>query len=195
MNWMRSASSRWLTAIALFAAILIIVSVLVSILSDNRKVDFLSINTPEGTVQRYLLALAEDDLSTAYSYASTNLKNECTLEHFLDMTKWREESFSASLKNTSELDDRTIVTVEITEPSGSQPFGRGGYSFDTSFTLTLENGEWRISKAPWPVGWCPPDRGIPSPATREPATAAPGPDAAPVWFGLRDEGALPIWSS
>ena len=141
MNWMQSASSRWLTAIASFAAILIIVSVLVSILSDNRDGDFLPIDTPEGTVQRYLLALTDDDLSAAYGYASTNLKNECPLEHFLDTTKWREQSFSASLKNTLDFDDRTIVIVEITEPGGNQPFGQGGYSFDTSYTLILENSE------------------------------------------------------
>ncbi len=194
MNWMRSPSSRWLTVIASFAAILIIVSVLVSNLSDNRNSDLLSADSPEGTVQRYLMALTNDDLSAAYGYATTNLKNECTIEHFIDMTKWRDQSFSASLKNASVFDDRTIVIVEITEPGGNQPFGRGGYSFDTSFTLMLENGEWRISEAPWPIGWCPSERNIPSPALKQPAAAAFGQNLEQVRFGFHNQGALPIWS-
>ncbi|MDA1278903.1 MAG: hypothetical protein O3B95_02515 [Chloroflexi bacterium] len=194
MAWMQSASSRWLIAIASSAAVLIIVSVLISVLADNRNVDILPVGTPEGTVQRYLQALTDGDLTAAYGYVSTDLKNECTLEHFLETARWREKNFSASVRDTTIIDDRTIVTVEITEPGSNQPFSQGGYSFDTIFTLTSDNEEWRISEPPWPVSWCPPKQ-VTHRATAQ-ASAKVGPDLVPApWSGFYGEGGWRTWSS
>lgn len=198
MAWMQSASSRWLAGIASFAAVLIIVSVLVSVLANDD--DLLPADTPEGAVQRYLRAVGDDDIVASYEYVSEDLKDECTLEHFLQMTRFREQNFSAALSQTTDIGDKTVVSVEITEQGNDGPFGSGQYSFDTSFTLVLENGEWRMSEPPWPVSFCPPERELPTrpaipPATAEAATSTPLTSAAASTHGSQDEGWRPLWSS
>ena len=200
MVWMQSASSRWLAAIASFSAVLIIVSVLIGIFVGNGSGDLLPADSPEGTVQRYLLALTEDDIASAYGYISTDLKDECTLENFLQNTRYRrEQDFTAALSKTTDTGSNTIVTVEITEPNSNSPFGQGRYSFSTSFTVTLEDAVWRISEPPWPV-FCPPGKDLPArpvepAATPEPATSASRPSATTFPQGLHDEGWLPKWIS
>ncbi len=44
------------------------------------------------------------------------------------------------------------VRVEISEGAGD-PFG-GGYSHEEVFRLVRSGGDWRLTGAPWPMGWC-----------------------------------------
>lgn len=199
MSWMQSASSRWLAGIGLFAAVLIIVSVLISVLANDT--DLLPADTPEGAVQRYLQALASDDVPEAYEFVSADLKDRCTLEHFLQTTRYeRGRNFSAALSQTTDLGGRMVVSVEITEQGNDGPFGGGQYGFETSFTVTLEEGDWRITEPPWPVNFCPSNEDLPTrpaipPATAEVTTPTPRLTAAASTHGLHDEGRSPLWSS
>lgn len=195
MKWMQSASSRWLAAIASFAAVLVIVSVLISILAGNGNSDLLPADTPEGTVQRYLQALADDDVAAAYGYMSADLKDECSLELFLQTSFWREQNFGAALSRTVNIDGRSIVNVEITEQGNNLPFGQGQYTFTTSFTMALENGEWCIAEPPWPVSWCPPERELQAPTRPGVAIPAEGAGAMALPPVRRGEGERLHWNT
>ena len=171
----RSSSSTWLIGIGAVAAILIVVSVIINVALDSSGDDLRPADTPEGTVQRYLIALTEDRPEEAFSYVSQT-QQTCTLAHFIDSTSYhRGENFSASLDRVSHDDDSTVVTVRITESFGSSIFDQGRRDFHQLFTLADEDGEWRFMDPPWPMSWCPPDpegeidlspSDVPKPATR-----------------------------
>jgi hypothetical protein len=200
MTWMESASSKWLAGIASFVTVLIIVSVLISIFA-NDGTDLLPADTPEGTVQRYLQALTEDDLIAAYGYISEDVKVDCKLEYFIQTSKYqREQNFGAALTETNNIAGRSIVGVDIIEPGSGAPFGSGRYTFRTSFTLMQEDGEWLITEPPWPVSVCAPYQKLPMspaipPATPEAKTSATGLTVVAVPYVLPGEGGPPRWSS
>jgi hypothetical protein len=165
-----SAQSIWLITIAAIAVVLVVVSVLINVLLDGQG-ELHPGDTPEGAVQRYLRAIADDEVETAYSYLSADLPNSCTLQHFIQSTDYqRSQSFSARLLDTIDADGHTVVSVEITELDESGPFGGGGYDLRMTFTLVEEEGEWRLAEPPWPMAWCPPERETPTPVPT-PSTA------------------------
>ena len=169
MPRVQSASAWWLVAIGSIAAVLVVTSIVINVVLDSSDDELLPADTPEGAVQQYLQALVDDDYAEAFAYVSETLQ-DCTLQHFIQITEFRRErDFSATLGRTTSIDDITLVTVKITEPSFDIPFGRGENSFDTVFTLAEEEGQWRFSEPPWPMAWCPPERATPEPPKVEPS--------------------------
>lgn len=199
MSWMQSASSRWLGGIALFAAVLIVVSVLISVFASDDEL--LPADTPEGAIQRYLQALADNEFTVAYEFVGADLREDCTLEHFIRTTSYlRDRKFSASLSHTTDVGGKTVVSVEITEQSNSGPFGSGQYSSDSSFTVGLEDGEWRITETPWPIFFCPPNEDLPTRPAIPPAKSnfgalAPSLSAETPEHRLQVEEWRPLWTS
>ena len=170
MPRVQSASQWWLISIGVVAAALVIISVIINVVADDGDADLLPEDTPEGTVQRYLKALAADDPALAFSYISTSQEG-CTLENFIQTTEYRRtQDFSATLTRTTTTDVATLVTVKITESEFDPPFGGGGYDFDSIFTLKQEDGVWRFTEPPWP-SWCPPQREVPLPEVEKAPTS------------------------
>jgi hypothetical protein len=166
----QSASTKWLAGIIASAALLIIMAVVINMVSDNRDPDLLSIDTPEGIVQRYLLALNEDESAEAFGYFSASLST-CTLTQFVEMTSYqRQQNFSASLGKTTTTDKATLVTVSITDRSSGDLFGNNSYSYDVIFTLKQESDGWRFSEPTWPMSWCPDEPKTTDDANREPVS-------------------------
>lgn len=167
MRYFQTASSRWLAGAVLLVALLIVISVALSAL-DPGDDDLLPAGAAEGTVQRYLVALRDDEVDEAYGYVSGSLKETCTLQHFIETTSYqRDRDFSAVVKDTHIADGTYVVEVEITEPNYAPPFGSGGYSFTLQFTLQQEDDAWVFSDPPWPMSWCPEERVAPGPAQSE----------------------------
>ena len=168
----QSASTMWLAGIIASAALLIIIAVVINLASDNRTPDLLPIDTPEGVVQRYLLALNEDDSTEAFGYISSSLST-CTLTQFVETTSYqRQQNFSASLGKTTTTEKATLVTVSITDRSSGDLFGQNNYSYNIIFTLRQEADGWRFSEPPWPMGWCPEEPKATDEATPEPRSMA-----------------------
>jgi hypothetical protein len=156
----RSASTVWLITVSTIAIVLVLVSVLLNVLLDGKSEDLLPADSPEGTVQRYLRAIADDDVTVAYGYLSSDLQTACTLQHFIQSTEYyRSRDFGARLRDTVEIDETRVVSAEISEPDGGSIFGNRGFDFTTTYTLAIEGGEWRMSEPPWPMGWCPMEPG------------------------------------
>ena len=149
-----SASAIWLAAIIASAVLLVVIAVVINLFSDNNSPELLPVDTPEGVVQRYLLALNEQNTTQAFGYISSSLST-CTLEQFIQTTSYqRDRNFSASLDHTTTTDKSSVISVSITDSGYDAPFGQNRSSYNIVFTLRLETDGWRFSQPPWP-GWCP----------------------------------------
>ena len=148
-------SSRWLAGIALLVVALVVLSVVVALV-NRRGVSLLPEDTPEGVVQRYVLALQEGDGKRAYGYLSGELQEHCTYQYFWDSTRTLERRDTRiSLESTEALDGDVEVWVKVTETRLSQPFGMREHSYTMQYVLEREKDAWRFSEPPWPLGWCP----------------------------------------
>ena len=164
---MQTLSSRWLVAIAAVVTALILVSVVVALINPRGAAETLPEDTPEGVVQRFILALEDDDYSLAHGYLSDELKKSCTVEQLRNSTRSFEETFQdrriALLEKEELSDGRMQVRVRVTEVRVSPPFGVDEYSHQERYVLVQENGNWRFTEPPWPMGWCPPPEKAPTP--------------------------------
>jgi hypothetical protein len=151
----QSSSSRWLAGIALTVLVLVIISVTLALV--NRRGPALSPeDTPEGTVQRYLIALQEDDINGAYDYLNSNLKEYCDYAHFQDSKDTRGSGNERIVLKSSEIrEEQAIVRIEVTNTNLSPPFDVNEYSYPVQYVLEQEGDVWRFSEPPWPLGWCP----------------------------------------
>lgn len=163
---MQTLSSRWLVAVAGVVVSLILVSVLVALINPRGTAETLSEDTPEGVVQRFILAIQDRDYSLAYSYLSDELKETCTIAEMEANTRWSVDSLNdnrIALLDTEELSDgRMQVRVRVTQTNVSPPFGVDEYSHQEWFVLIQEKwdrfswyGDWRFAEPPWPLNWCP----------------------------------------
>jgi hypothetical protein len=107
--------------------------------------------SPEETVQLYLRAVADRDATTALSFISTELRESCTDIPRDSILQRGDYAFRASLEETTLREGEAQVTVQVTETYGSPPFGGGESSYDQTFLLVQEGGEWRFSEMPWPL--------------------------------------------
>ena len=151
--------------------LLAIVAVVIALVTGGGE-RLLSEGSPEGMVQRFLLTMEEGDYKEAYDYLGAELKDNCIYDDFLDQrNRGKIEEIQASLVRTDTFDDRAEVTVAITQfrTSGPflDPFESRTNSYQQTYLLRQEEGQWRLSHMPWPVYWCPrpepPREPIPAP--------------------------------
>ena len=155
MRLPQSQSSRWLVGITLMVLVLVVLSVTVALVRRHEP-SLSPEDTPEGTVQRYLLALQEDDGKRAYSYLDSELQEYCDYGHLLDSARrWELRDMRVALEAVEELDEETIVRVNVTETRLSRPFGVSEHTYPARYVLKREEDAWRFSEPPWPLEWCP----------------------------------------
>jgi hypothetical protein len=100
------------------------------------------------TVQAYLTAIADQDPTAAG--ALLDPAGRCAASD-VEMA-YLPEQFRAVLVSQDVGAGSATVRVEIREGTGD-PFG-GDYGHEEVFRLVRTDGEWRLSGAPWPMGWC-----------------------------------------
>ena len=160
----------WLIGGAAILGLLIVVSVVVAIMQSEAEFDP---GSPEAAVQAYLRALYDDDFQSAYDALSPELQAGCSIEDMFGeraLDRWLENR-RITLEEARTLGDTTFITVRISGIRGGGPFGPSEYGFDDTFALRQFDGDWRLSKDPWPHFRC--ARATPSP----PALATPQPTA------------------
>jgi len=145
---MRS-SRRWLFAFGLAIVALVIVTV-VLVLATTSPADkpLLPEDTPEGTVQRFLLAVSDQDYLAAEGYLSPTID-----EDKIDYELWRDRivelgedsAWQATLgESIIRGDEATVdVTVAIFRPRG--PFDNSVRTHQVTFFLQKEGTSWRIT--------------------------------------------------
>lgn len=127
------------------AAVVLVVLTVVALLREPVELEE---GSPEGTVQAYLQAIADEDYNTAHSQLSPSLMEDCTVADIAAAGPY--ETFTATLGDVEEVGGTTLVSVSIR--TGSDPgFGSTGYSFDPGpFSLEQESGRWVITVVTWP---------------------------------------------
>ena len=170
---LQSMSSRWLAGVALVILVIIVLSVVVALVNRPREADLLLENTPEGTVQRYLLAVEREESRGAYEYLAPALQERCEFKSFQDSTRrigrragGTAEDLRVTLEDTKVNNGSVEVRVRITRFRVSPPFDVSEYSHVRHFTLEKVDETWRFVEAPWPMYRCPEPK-------KEPAAGRP----------------------
>lgn len=148
-----SASTRWLVGTAIAIAAVVVASVVVAVLLGDSETEF-EPGTPEATVQAYFRAIQDRDTELAKSQLTTDLRERCLTEDFR-RSYAPQDDFSVRIRETTEYERVTEVTVLIAIRGGESPFGNG-YETDSVVVLEREDDAWRIAEPPWPLYWCAP---------------------------------------
>jgi len=143
-----------LLAFGVAIGVLVIVAVVLVLTIPGGGIPLLPEDTPEGTVQRYLLALEAEDYLKAYSYLSPAPDEKIPYE------PWREPlvpfgerpGWKATLgESVVRGDEATVkVKVDVFRPGG--PFRNPVRTHDIAFFLKKEGASWRIT-SPVDVWW------------------------------------------
>ena len=139
---MRS-SRRWLLVSGLTIAVLMIATVALVLTTSLRGAEpLLPEDTPEGTVQRFLLAVSDGDYLTADSYLSSEIDSK--LDYALRQSRAPEPGWKATLEDSViSGDEATVdVVIDVFRPSG--PFSNSVNTYRTTFYLEKEAAVWRI---------------------------------------------------
>jgi hypothetical protein len=149
--------------------VLVIVAVALALLSRSGELALLPEDTPQGTAQRYLLAIEQGESRKAYDYLGSGLQERCTYQRFRETVQQFErldrgaaEDLRVTLQGTRPVDGMVEVRVRITQFRVSAPFNVSDYSHDQRFTLEKQAGSWRFIDPPWP-SWCPEPAKVPPP--------------------------------
>ncbi len=146
-NWWLAGTTAAIVALAAVSSIVALVA--------GRTAETLPENSPEGVVQRYLQALEDDDFRAAYSYLSSHLQQECSVQDFREGTRWSvQRGKRVILEGTEEIGRRTIVAVRISSISPDAPFAPSETSHRQEYTLEKQGGAWRFARLPWPLDYC-----------------------------------------
>ena len=148
------SSNRWLIAFVVSIAVLVFATIAL-VLSARPGVSLLPENTPEGAVQRFLMAVQDNNYEKAYSYLSlTDEKGaKISYEQWLTTKPYpygsSPSSWKAILGKTTVTGERANVevTVDVFRPSG--PFGNAVQSQQVLFQLARSGESWLITSPPY----------------------------------------------
>jgi hypothetical protein len=179
----KTSAARWLAGMSAGVAAIAFISIVV-VLTTNQGVT-LDPNTPEGTVQRYIQALQDEQYDKAFNLLSVKAQEDCTLADFrLTGRIAMESTVRVRLDRVQEASDGTEVRLELENFSGISPLDLDFTLEDGRYTVTYlvveMDDRWRISHAPWPYRGCPVKARLPqAPATPTPTPAQAATPAAP----------------
>jgi hypothetical protein len=147
------SSNRFLLGFGIAITVLVVITITL-VLTNRSITTLLPENTPEGTVQRFLLAVQDHDFQKAYSYL--NVVESGRKLTYDDWTK----SISPRLQNSSTAwkatfgkiaitgDTATVeVLIDIFQPTG--PFDNPVRTQADNYQLKLINRQWSITTRPW----------------------------------------------
>jgi hypothetical protein len=147
-------SSRWLLIFGVIIGVLVIAAVALVLTMPPKDMPLLPENTPEGTVQRYFMALQAEDYLTAYSYLSPPPTEKYPYEEWRSpFTSFEgKPAFKVTLGKSAVKDSQATVdvVVDVFRPGG--PFDNPVRTNQITFFLKKEETSWKIT-SPWDVWW------------------------------------------
>ena len=148
-----NSSRRWLVIFAIAIGVLVLATVSLVLFTKNSQVTLLSADTPQGTVQRYLIALQEKDYQKAYSYLSFDSSLKMPYMSYNDWLSsvsampgtYNQTAWKATLgKVTLDGDNATVeVTIDTFRAGGL--FSNSQNSQIIPFQLSRTAGVWFIT--------------------------------------------------
>ncbi|MBN1368772.1 MAG: hypothetical protein JW954_00870 [Dehalococcoidaceae bacterium] len=152
------SSRRWLLVFGSIIGALVIATVALVLLTGGNEPELLPENTPEGTVQRYLIAIQEGDYQEAFGYLKFDSADVIkTYEDWLRMVAgypgdYNRSTWKATLGSTQQ--SGTSASVEVTidtfRPGG--PFEDPVRRENILFQLTRSGESWLIT-SPTYIYW------------------------------------------
>lgn len=103
-------------------------------------------STPEGTVQAYILALADDDDEAAVALLDPQLGCKPPLAK-----PYQLNAVALTLVKSTTNGDEALVVFDLTE-YGNTPFD--SWSHRESFELLRAGSAWQVTGSPWPIYGC-----------------------------------------
>lgn len=149
------SSSRWLYMFGIAIGVLVIATVVLALTTGSPSdKPLLSEDTPEGTVQRFLVAVRDGDYLAAEGYLSPSDDDRTELKFLRNRAIGSSEGpgWKATLGNTIIRDDEASVevTVDVFRPRG--PFDNAVNTQQITFFLVKEEGSWKIT-SPVNIWW------------------------------------------
>ncbi len=152
-------SNRLLLWFGVAIGVLVIVTVALVLSTTRGSSTLLPEDTPEGTVQRFLLAMEQQDFAKAYSYLALDEKGQRVPYESWVQSIPRGSSGSgwkATIDKTTVSGDQAtvIVTVSVLHPLRG-PFNDPVSTNTLSFSLKKISGSWLIVSRPdiWYLFW------------------------------------------
>lgn len=151
-----NSSRRWLIIFAVVISALVVATVSIVLLTKGNEVTLLPENTPQGTVQRYLIAIQDGDYQQAYTYLHIEqYGKDLTYNDWLNsmpVYQSTQSAWKATLgKVTQKGDNATVeVTIDTFYPVGA--FSGSPSSQQITFQLIKIINSWFIT-SPTYVFW------------------------------------------
>ncbi len=142
------SSRRWLLTSGLAIGVLVIVTVVLALtMASLGDETLLPEDTPEGTVQRFLLAVRDEDHLAAESYLSPTIDDKIAYDLRRNRVAGPGEGpgWKATLGKSVVRDDEATVDVmvDVFRPRG--PFENSVRTYQVTFSLKKEGTSWRIT--------------------------------------------------
>jgi hypothetical protein len=141
------ASTRFLVISGVaIGALVVVTAVLVLTLGNGGSTSLLPEDTPEGVVQRFLMALESEDYGEAYSYLSSSAREEVFYWQWVNSVDLYREKYAwrATLGESSVVGNQATVevTVALFQPGGLFDPTR---TYHLTFHLDKEGDSWGIT--------------------------------------------------
>jgi hypothetical protein len=147
-------SQRWLIIFGSLLAILTIAVVSVALINSGKEESLLAADTPQGTVQRFLLAYRNHDYQQAETYldlidAGVGSPGDAWRQATLNPPP--ENGWKATLVHTDIFGDQASVTVEISVFRATGAMA-SPVTNEVSFGMTRQDNIWFITGLPY-IWW------------------------------------------
>ena len=150
-----NSSSKWLLIFAGIIGALALIAVVLVLSTQGKNVTLLAAGTPQGTVQRYLIALENQDYQQAYTYLSPNMPGTTSYNDWLTQntnrpagqTGWR-ATLGKTVQNGSY--GTVDVMIETSYPGGMMSSSQS--TLPVTFDLTETGNSWLIT-SPTYIYW------------------------------------------
>lgn len=142
-------SGRFLVGFGIMIIAVVAAAIVLAVMGGNEPVKVLPEDSPEGTVQRFLMAVKEQDYVKAYSFISPQSEYMKTspYDNWIRsiQSQRSNSSWKASIiKSTVRENDATVeVAVDVFRPEG--PLANPVNTNRITFVLQKINGRWMIN--------------------------------------------------
>jgi hypothetical protein len=142
------SSRRWLIIFGSIIGATTVITLSLVLLTHNRNVTLLAADTPEGTLQRYLIALQDGDFQQAYSYFFANTPETISYSEWLAQNQALpaiQFNCQATLDKVVQNGNFATIDVSVTTSFPGGLAGGSQYSQTITFDLAKTGNSWLIT--------------------------------------------------
>ena len=153
-----TSSKRFLIGFSIAIVVLAAAAISIALLTQGNNIVLEPENTPQGTVQRFLIAIQDKDYPKAYSYLKVETKNQpmpYTYSDFLNEVThpWSTgTAWKATLSKTTVTGDSATVEVIVDTLRPGGPFQDPVNTQTVTFQMTKVDNTWYVSN-PYSLWW------------------------------------------